>query len=184
MTYEPRIHDRRTIRLSGWDYSAGGAYFVTLCTDRRAQLFGDIVDGHMRLDAVGTIVADSWRWLTSQYPYVTLDEWCIMPNHLHGILVLAGRGGSRTAPTGDETLVAMSDGGDTATTRKTVGRLIGAFKTVSTKQINRMRHTPGTVVWQRNFWEHIVRDDGEIDRIRIYIRDNEVNLASDDMNDG
>jgi REP-associated tyrosine transposase len=86
-----------------------------------------------------------------------LDEWCVMPNHLHGILVLTGRGGSRTAPTGD-------------------------FKTVSTKHINRLRNTPGAVVWQRNFWERVIRDDAEMDRIRVYIRDNPANSVNDALN--
>ena len=64
LTSDPRIHYRRTIRLSGWDYSADGAYFVTVCTERRAHLFGDIVEAHMRLNAVGAVVADTWRWLS------------------------------------------------------------------------------------------------------------------------
>jgi REP-associated tyrosine transposase len=162
---------RRTIRLQTWDYSADGAYFVTICTTQQRHLFGNIVDGVMRLNSVGTIVTDSWRWLASRYPYVTLDEWCLMPNHLHGILVLTGRGGSRTAPTVTEILP-----------RKPLGRLIGAFKTVSTKHINQLRRTPGAIVWQRNFWERVVRDDVEMDRIRSYVRNNPDNWAADELN--
>ena len=107
------FRQRRTIRLSGRDYSADGAYFVTVCTIERESLFGTIVDGEVRLNAFGQVVADAWRWLAMQYAYVTLDEWCVMTDHLHGILVLGGSrtevgvapsevGGSRTAPTGEE----------------------------------------------------------------------------------
>lgn len=145
------MHNRRSIRLRGRDYSADGAYFVTVCTYRRTHLFGEIVDGVMCANAFGTIAADTWQWLSSQYPHVILDEWCVMPNHLHGILIFR-----TTAPTAI----------------KPLGRLIGAFKTVSTKHINILRKTPGAVVWQRNFWEHIVRDETGMDRIRLYIRQN------------
>jgi REP-associated tyrosine transposase len=180
VTDDAPLHHRRTIRLSGWDYSADGAYFVTVCTSDRSHLFGEIADGHMRVNALGAVVADSWRWLASQYTHVTLDDWCLMPNHLHGLLILTGRGGSRTALTDTST-----PGGDAVMTpRKPVGRLIGAFKTVSTKHINRLRNTPAEVVWQRNFWEHIVRDDGEMDLVRAYIRDNPTNWSSDALNDG
>jgi putative transposase len=141
----------------------------------------------MCLNEVGAIVVETWRWLSTQYTYVVLDEWCVMPNHLHGILTLTGRGGSRTAPTNS---VAVGDPARTnaltanalPVRRKTVGRLIGAFKTVSTKNINVQRGTPGVSVWQRNFWEHIVRDDAEMDRIRDYIRENPGHWAADPLN--
>jgi len=161
---------RRSLRLAGWDYSSNGAYFVTVSTWDRHNLFGEVIEGNMNLNDTGHLVAGLWQWLAQQYPHVLLDEWCVMPNHLHGILVLSGdehdsgRGGSRTAPTPK---------------RKPVGRLIGAFKTVSAKQINLRRQTPGARVWQRDFWEHIVRDDAEMDRIRLYIKSNPANWEAD-----
>ena len=161
---------RRSLRLAGWDYSSNGAYFVTVSTWDRHNLFGEVIEGNMNLNDTGHLVAGLWQWLAQQYPHVLLDEWCVMPNHLHGILVLSGdehdsgRGGSRTAPTPK---------------RKPVGRLIGAFKTVSAKQINLRRQTPGARVWQRDFWEHIVRDDAEMDRIRLYIKRNPANWEED-----
>lgn len=153
-------HHRRSIRLKGYDYAQAGAYFVTMCTQNRTCLFGDVVDGQMRLNEYGQVVADSWLWLSARYPYVNQDEWVVMPNHLHGIMILTepdGMGGSRTAPTEN---------------RKPIGRLIGAFKTVSTKRLNAMRNTPGVPVWQRNYYEHIVRSEESLDRIRRYIVDN------------
>ncbi|OFW08503.1 MAG: hypothetical protein A3H96_15030 [Acidobacteria bacterium RIFCSPLOWO2_02_FULL_67_36] len=186
--------------MRGWDYSTGGAYFVTICAYDRLELFGEITNREMHLSAIGNIVADSWRWLASQYPYVTLDEWCVMPDHLHGILILSRRGGSysrgyshrrrrsRTAPTrtlpddmatavaclttSGDGMAAMATADVPETTGKSLSGLIAAFKTVSTKHVNRLRNRPGTTLWQRSFWERIVRDDVERDRIRLYIREN------------
>jgi putative transposase len=169
VTYDPRRHHRRSIRLKGYDYSRPGAYFITIVAQDRACLFGEVVDGAMHLSEVGQIVSESWQWLAAQYEYVRLDAWVVMPNHLHGIIVItdrgmgggdSGRGGSRTAPTAAITLpptamppsTADDPPVDTPTDapapvkRKTIGRLVGAFKTVSTKRINEYRGTPGAVV--------------------------------------
>jgi putative transposase len=155
MHYDPNKHHRRSIRLKGYDYTQAGAYFITIVTQDRACLFGEVVEGEMRLNPFGEIVAESWQWLAMQYDYVELDEWVIMPNHLHGTIVITDdRGGSRTAPT---------------VKRKPVGRLIGAFKTVSTKRINEHRDTPGVPVWQRNYYEHIIRNEDDLEAIRRYI---------------
>lgn len=117
MTYNPEKHHRRSIRLKGYDYSQAGAYYVTICTQNRACLFGDIVGGEMRLNDTGK--------------------------------------------------------------RKPIGRLIGAFKTVSTKHINIMRGTPGIPVWQRNYYEHIIRNDTSLNRIRAYIVNNPIQWELD-----
>ena len=160
------FHARRGMRLPGHDYAADGAYFVTVCALERAPQFGAIQNSEIRLNPVGNAVAEAWRWLPTQYPYVTLDECCVMPDHLHGIIVL---GASRGAPT----RASLSTGGDIpGRRRKSLGELIGAFKTVSTKRINALRQTPGAVVWQRDFWDHIIRGADDMNRIRAYIRDN------------
>jgi REP element-mobilizing transposase RayT len=160
MRYSPECHHRQSIRLKHYDYSQPGAYFVTLCVQNRECLFGDVADGEMRLNGAGRLVSDSWAWLATQYDHVELDEYVIMPNHMHGVLIITDgcRGGSRTAPT---------EG-----TRKPVGRLIGAFKTVSTKRINQLRGTPGVPVWQRNYYEHIIRNAESLNRISEYIVNN------------
>jgi len=124
MSYDPYKHRRRSIRLKAYDYTQAGAYFVTMCTRNRERLFGRIVDGEMHLNQHGRIVAGCWEWLSKQYAYADIDEWVIMPNHLHGIIGITDgdigpcRGGSRTAPT--------------SANRKPLGHLIGAFKTIST----------------------------------------------------
>ena len=169
--------NRRSIRLRGYDYSKAGAYFVTICTQNRVCLFGDIVDGKMVLNEYGKIIADSWQWLATQYDHVELDEWVIMPNHMHGIIVIVD---DRTGGTGGTGGSRCTGGSRTAPTlRKPIGRLIGAFKTVSTKHINQIRNTPGTNLWQRNYYEHIVRNENELNRIRQYIIDNPVKWKTD-----
>lgn len=156
MKYDPQKHHRRSIRLPGHDYSRPGGYFVTIVAHGRECLFGEIVNDEMRLNEYGQIADDAWQWLARQYPYIELGIWVVMPNHLHGIIVLheAGRGGSRgeAAPTG-------------AYRPKPLGGLIGAFKTVSAKKINLLRKTEGGIVWQRNYYEHIIRNDEDYNRI-------------------
>jgi REP element-mobilizing transposase RayT len=155
-----RFGQRRNRRLPGRDYAAG-AYFVTVCAQQRGGVFGENVAGEVRLNDIGNIVAEAWRWLPCRYPNVTLGEWCVMPDHLHGIVIL-------TAPT------TVDPQGTTADHQRCrpLGRLIGAFKTVSTKNVNLLRGTPGAILWQRDFWDRVVRDDVEMIRIRRYIREN------------
>jgi putative transposase len=158
---------RRSLRLSGYDYSQAGAYFVTICVNKRQGFLGTIVNNQLQLNHYGKIAESAWQWLSQAYPYVELDEWVIMPNHLHGIIFISSDniistdrgGGSRTAPTGERKM-------------KPLGRLIGAFKTISTKQINFIRKTSGVPFWQRNFYEHVIRDDYALNRLREYITTN------------
>ena len=170
MKFDPKIHHRRSIRLQGYEYSQAGAYFVTIVAWQREMLFGEIVNEEMALNDFGRIASEKWQWLETQYEYVELGAWVIMPNHLHGILVIHddGRGGSRPAPTPIK--------------RKPLGGLIGAFKTISTKQINILRDTEGQVVWQRNYYEHIIRNEPEMDRITRYIESNPSAWMDDDEN--
>ncbi|MBI4773839.1 MAG: transposase [Deltaproteobacteria bacterium] len=162
-------HSRRSIRLHGYDYSRAGVYFVTICAWNRECLFGDAVDGKMILNDFGQKVAESWEWLATRHGYVKLDEYTIMPNHLHGIIVITDvvEGGSRTAPTEKH---------------KPIGRLVGAFKTMSSKGINHLRNTPGLKIWQRNYYEHIIRNDDELNRIREYIANNPAQWETDREN--
>jgi putative transposase len=171
MTYNPEKHHRRSIRLKGYNYASPGAYFVTICVQERECVLGDVVNGEMVLNDLGEVVGESWSWLAEQYPYVTLDEWVVMPNHLHGIIIMtddAGRGASRRAPPST-----------VPTKRKPLGQLVGAFKTVSTKRINQIHNTVGASFWQRGFYEHIVRSERGLDAIRQYVIDNPLKWESD-----
>ena len=140
-------------------------------------MFDQIVDGHVKLNDLGGVVSDSWEWLAKNYPYVELDEKVVMPNHLHGIIVITDecKGGSRTAPT-----AAL----DRGIPRKPLGRLIGAFKTVSTKKINQMRGAPGIAIWKRNYYEHVIRGEDSLRSIREYIFNNPANWEFDELNIG
>ena len=154
----PVFPRRRNLRLPGYDYSSEGLYFVTICTDRRRLLFGNIADGTMQLNRLGVVVDGIW---SSMFRFCEdVPTWTVMPNHLHGI-------------------VTISDG---ATTQKSLGRLIAAFKTISTKRINELRNTPGQLVWQRNFYEHIIASDRALSRIVGYIQDNPMKWNEDPEN--
>jgi putative transposase len=174
MEYDPKQHHRRSIRLKDYDYTRAGAYFVTILARDRRNMFGEVVDSQVRINTNGNAVAETWQWLATQYPYVELDAWVVMPNHFHGVIIIGdGRGGSRTALTGTDAIFGK---------RKPLGRIIGAFKTVSTQRINALNGTPGAIVWQRNYYEHIIRDREDWGRVREYIATNPANWDQDEEN--
>ena len=193
MQYYPEKHHRRSIRLKGYDYSQAGFYFVTICCYQKQCLFGNIVDGVMRLNQYGEIVEETYQWLSQRYPYLILDEWIIMPNHFHGIMVITEtprRGRSRTTPTTnnaptltrkDVILTEQNLPINPELKQKSLGRLIGVFKTVSTKKINLLRNAPGTTVWQRNYYEHIIRNEEALNKIREYIMNNPLSWQNDQL---
>ncbi len=168
MPYDPDHHHRRSIRLQDYDYSEAGAYFITICTNQKQCLLGEIINGEMILSWHGRAASACWKWLAYRYSYVELDMWVIMPNHLHGILVIGDpvEGGSvRSLPTQKP---------------KPLGRLIGAFKTTSTKAVNEFYHSPGESFWQRNYYEHIIRNEADLTRIREYILANPSRWETDE----
>ncbi|MCP4723911.1 MAG: transposase [bacterium] len=168
MSYSIPNKNRCSIRLKDYDYSQCGAYFITICTDKRKCVLGDVVDNHVELSKNGIIVLECINWLKNQYPYIEIDATIIMPNHIHSIIVIKdSRGGSRTAPTGK---------------RKSLGSLIGAFKTVSTKRINIIRKSKGVNFWQRNYYEHVLRNEKELFDIREYILSNPIRWEIDREN--
>lgn len=176
------MKNRRSIRLPNYDYASNGAYFVTICTQNKQYWFGDIIDGKMILNKYGIIVSESWKWLHDQYDYIKLDAHIIMPNHLHGIIIIYHQigdlrctGGSRYI--GD--LCFMGDSRIAPTKFKSLGRLIGAFKTVSTKRINEIYYDGQIKLWQRNYYEHIIRNEIELNNIRKYINDNPIKWEYD-----
>lgn len=181
MRYNRDLHHRRSIRLKGYDYRSAGAYAVTICVDGRECALGQVVDGEVELSDLGRVAAESWAWLEEQYSYVSLDAWVVMPNHLHGIVVIHDDdgGGSHRVPSSSGGTVPTRD---TGTRRKPLGRLVGAFKTVSTKRINQLRDTPGAHFWQRNYYEKIIRNERQLDALRRYIIDNPQQWTLDSEN--
>ncbi len=169
-----RYH-RRSIRLRGYDYAQAGAYFVTICTRDSECLFGDVVDGEMHPNEFGRLAMDAWSALPDHFPSVILDAFVVMPNHPHGILNIDDRRGGETVGEGGETprqggetpaLPIARQGGETP---PLLGQIVAYYKYDSTRQINLIRGCPGSKVWQRNYYEHIIRNDREWDAIRAYI---------------
>jgi REP element-mobilizing transposase RayT len=160
MPYDPELHHRHSLRLQEYDYSRAGFYFITICTQNRECLFGDIEDGYMRLNAQGRIVCEAWYDLPNHYDHVKLDKFVIMPNHFHGVVIL-----NRDATVGAGFKPAP-------TTRHAVPEIIRGFKTFSSRRINEMRESPGTKVWQRNYHEHIIRTEESYIEISEYIQTN------------
>ena len=167
MPFDPKEHRRRSIRLGGYDYSQVGEYFVTLCTYQMRSLFGEVKNGRMYLNRLGQIVESEWRKTALLRSEIDLGDFGVMPNHLHGLVVITmsrqektlavpvGRGAHGRAP-----LRRQSRG---------LGALIAGFKSATTRHINQTRSTLGSAVWQRNYYEHIIRDEEDSARIRYYI---------------
>lgn len=155
--FNPDIRRRRSIRLKEYDYSQPGAYFVTICTHRRQCLFGDVINGEMRLNEYGKIVKNEWLKTVELRANVLLNQYIIMPNHLHGIVIINdnGRGVLQCAPT-------QSFRSPT----QTIGAIVRGFKSSTTKYINQIRNTLGTSIWQRNYYEHVIRNEKELNRIK------------------
>ena len=156
---------RRSLRLPRYDYSQANAYFLTICATNKEFLFGQIIDGNMNLSKAGQVVEEEWLKTANLRPYVKLDQFIIMPNHFHGILWIdpEPKGTARRAPTREEF------GNPLAGSLPTIMR---AFKAAVTNQINRLRGTPNIAVWQRNYYEHVIRNDKSLERIREYIINN------------
>jgi len=202
-----KAYSHRSIRLAGYDYSQNGAYFITICTKMRIPLFGEIIDGEMILNDCGNVVISSWRDIIKHFSNVGIDEFTVMPDHIHGIIVL-DRGTACRAENedikdfnndsitendlkNDETNNHNIDSGtaiiDSGTACRaptnsfnsfgkpisgSLSTVIRSFKSAVTKQINEIRNTPGDPVWQRNYYEHIIRNELELSRIREYIKNN------------
>jgi putative transposase len=175
MGYDPERHDRQSIRLKGYDYSQPGVYSVTICTEGRACVLGEVVEGRMVLSAAGEIVQANWDGLPEHYPHVRLDAFQIMPNHVHAIIVLvgdevgAGPGGRLTSGEHNDVQPRRPAPVDKYKTRHSVSEIIRSFKAYTTIRINKRRRTPGEKVWQRNYYERIVRNEEELNAIRTYI---------------
>jgi putative transposase len=161
---------RRSIRLPDHNYSHAGAYYITVCTQDRDCLFGNVVNGQMQLNEEGRIVQTVWNGLPHFYENIELDAFMIMPNHLHGVILLhAGVGAIHESPLQSKPATS-THAADRR--RMLLSKIIGRFKMVSAKQINDLRQSRGRTLWQRNYYEHIIRDDESLNRIRQYIVDN------------
>ncbi|APV45504.1 REP element-mobilizing transposase RayT [Dehalogenimonas formicexedens] len=164
---------RRSLRLADYDYTGGGAYFITICAHDRRSIFGQIENETMKPNDNGRIVAECWAELPRRFPYVETDSFTVMPNHVHGIVWLNGRDGRATpaSPLQDPSRPVGPE-------PKSIGAIVGAFKSRTTKRI----HDAGIKmpqVWQRNYYEHVIRRDEDLNSIREYIELNPAKWADD-----
>jgi putative transposase len=186
--YDPERQHRRSIRLPGYDYRQPGAYFVTICTRERECLFGDVVGGKMGLNDAGTIVLNCWKAIPRHFGGVCLDAFVVMPNHVHGIIVLLDV--RRTSDAARSHVAAprpVENGGidlsmPDGTVPGSLGAIIQNFKAVSTRKVSASRGVPGVPIWQRNYYERILRDEDEMQRIQDYIEINPVFWEEDEHN--
>jgi putative transposase len=156
----PDKHRRRSVRLKGHDYAEPGAYFVTVCTRHRACLLGHVMNGEMHLNEAGQIAQRCWEEIPHHFPLVELDAFVVMPNHAHGMIVIQGRGEASNVPlhvpkttwTSDASPLRQCPNG---TQSGSLSAIVQNLKSVSTRRMNAARGTPGTPVWQRNYYEHV-----------------------------
>jgi len=194
MTYDPNKHHRRSIRLWGHDYSGGGAYFITICAQDKKCQFGRVAEGEMVLNEAGQSIQRVWEDLPHRFPTVVLDVFQLMPNHLHGILVIPGAGlepalalatGALIIQPGPKAAGTASQGTasqGTASHTPTMGGVVGAFKSIATIEVNRFQSCVGRRLLQENFYEHIIRSVDSLEKIRAYIRQNPVRWCEDPEN--
>ncbi len=170
--------NRKSRRLKDYDYTKPGAYFITICTKDRGCLFGHIHDGEMILNDVGNAVEWTWTDLPRHNKNIALDKFVIMPNHFHGIIHIVGAGskpalinGSKPALINASKPILISHG---------LSEIVRQFKTFSAQRVNQIKHSPGISLWQRDFYEHIIRHEVDLKRIREYIITNPVSWGLDD----
>ena len=170
MVYFAKRHHRRSIRLPGYDYSQPGMYFVTICVEEKKCLLGEVIKGEMVVNEYGRIVQEEWYRSVEIRHEVQLDEFVVMPNHLHGIVVLVGATGRSP--------LRLKPG----PSPRSLGSFVGGFKSATTTRINDLRGTHGIPLWQRNYYEHVIRNEDDLHRIREYIQTNPLRWELDREN--
>src|SRR5438093_2097370 len=184
-------HHRRSIRLQGYDYSQPGMYFVTVCTEGLELLFGEVEKGEMVVNEYGRVVWEEWHRSAEIRREVRLDEFMVMPNHLHGIMVITCAEAHRVGATGHHEIIAIEVGAHGRAPLqhrqlhrqpRSLGSFVAGFKSATTKRINELRGTPGVPLWQRNYHEHVIRSEDELHRIREYIQTNPLRWELDREN--
>lgn len=167
MSNNSAIPQRRSLRLKGYDYSQAGAYFVTICAHGKACLFGEVIGSDVKVNEFGRTVQEVWNDLPVHYQHVATDAFVVMPNHVHGVIMLRAemaRAGLKPAPT-----------------THGLSEIVRALKTFSSRRINGLRKTAGAPVWQRNYYEHVIRNDADYGRIVEYIANNPQRWEEDSL---
>ncbi len=178
--YNPEIHHRRSIRIKDYDYSREGLYFITICTHNHERLFGQINNDEMMLNEYGKTAYHEWLQTGEMRKNILLQEFVIMPNHMHGIIEINNSTGRGMMPRALLHCDTKSQGTYQRApteqfgkpTSNTIPTIVRGFKSTVTKQINTIRNTPGQTVWQRSYYEHVIRNEKSYNRIFEYIRYN------------
>lgn len=194
MFFNPSIHNRRSIRMQGWDYSQAGLYFVTICVFKKKSIFGDIVSGKMIFNDAGKIANDCWLEIPIHFPNVVLHEHIIMPNHVHGIIELHNNG-DITDTVGVENFQPLQSQSQQPQQKSkfqhpqqnefqnmiphSIGAIVKGFKIGVTKWVR--NNGDIQTVWQRNYWDHIIRDEQSYQRIAYYIANNPAKWQDDKL---
>jgi putative transposase len=165
-------NDRRSIRLKNYDYSKPGYYFLTICSFQKKFIFGNIEEGRVLLGPVGNFIEKCWTDIPKHFTGTGLDHFVVMPNHFHGILVID------RFRTGEACLAPTRD------SKQKIGlaHIVGSFKSAVSKMVKDMNGRRGDPVWQRNYYEHVIRDEGDLNNIREYITNNPLQWALDEEN--
>jgi REP-associated tyrosine transposase len=163
---------RKSPRLQGYDYSQSGAYFVTICTYQRQLFFGDVIEDEMRLTALGELAAWHWQDLPNHFSHIDLDSFVVMPNHVHGIVLITDD--MDVVPTkppninvGTQSIVSDAIQSPPAK-RPVLGTIIGTYKAAVTRKANRQLSFEGRI-WQGRFYDHIIRNETSLNKIRQYV---------------
>lgn len=181
MGYEPEKYNRRSMRMKGYDYSLSGAYFVTLLASERKHLFGKVNLDQVELNEIGKIVEYCWLKIPKYFDNINLDEYVIMPDHLHGIIFIEAALGKGEVFAGNAPNEVETQSANTSPLRPrgtkpgSLGAIIQNFKLVSTRFVNKRFYEAGNKIWQRNYYDRIIRNERELNAIRQYIRDNPLN---------
>ena len=182
--HNPDHHHRRSIRLRGYDYTQPAAYFVTICTHDRAYLFGRVVNGEMKLNKLGAVARRCWLAIPEHFPNTRLDVFVIMPNHVYGVIWIVDDPNDRNDAGGAKNVSPLPFERRTAPrprgTSKTIGSIVRGFKIGVTKWAR--QNTNVHTVWQRNYWDRIIRDERALNAIRQYILENPVRWEWDRYN--
>ncbi len=174
MKSKPSQPYRRATRLRNYDYGQTGGYFVTICVQDQKCMLGEIIDGWMQSNEIGKIVVECWNRIPQRFFSAELDASVVMPNHIHGIILLnTGGTNTRSQP--------HRRGEVSSPTSTTLGQIVAYFKYQSTKCVNQYRDMPGTRIWQRNYYDHVLRDEIDLQRIRQYITNNPMQWELDQL---
>lgn len=183
--FDPHKHHRRSIRLKGYDYSSAGGYYVTIVAWQREFLFGEVVNKEMILSRFGLVAKQQWEKLPKRFQNIELGAYMIMPNHMHGIILITnGRGTagslndldhepSRRTPTHERYQKPV---------RGSIPTMIRSYKSAVSYRVNLMRRTDGVPIWQSNYYEHIIRDETDLQNKTNYIEANPLLWDEDDEN--